>query len=197
MCQIYQLEMSYGNHQTVLDSNRKTISKNTLFWFLLKNIIFTSYGGGGEAPIAVLKLCLTWAKLELDIEFGMVVEEVAGPPDDDVCIGVDDDGNSAPLPEAELEKPDTDGRCCVCCWCCGKIITSSADLIASTSSISEAEAVVVAVEAVPEAHGLTSVRELLAALLLLAELPLFVPWGFIADLTILAVSSLLSWTNVE
>ena len=170
-----------------------------IFWKYIL-YIFTSYGGGGEAPIAVLKLCLTWAKLELEIEFGMVVEEVAGPPDDDVCIAgivVDVGRNSAPLPEAELEKPDTDGRCCVCCWCCGKIITSSADLIASTSSISEAEAVVVAVEAVPEAHGLTSVRELLTALLLLAALPLLVPWGLIADLTILAVSSLLSWTNVE
>ena len=69
-------------------------------------------------------------------------------------------------------------------------MTSAADLIASTSSISEAEAVVVAVEAAEAGLASGELAELLAALTL-------VPWGLIAALTILAVSSLLSWTNVE
>ena len=69
-------------------------------------------------------------------------------------------------------------------------MTSAADLIASTSSISEAEAVVVAVEAAEAGLASGELAELLAALTL-------VPWVLIAALTILAVSSLLSWTNVE
>ena len=69
-------------------------------------------------------------------------------------------------------------------------MTSAADLIASTSSISEAEAVVVAVEAAEAGLASGELAALLAALTL-------VPWGLIAALTILAVSSLLSWTNVE
>ena len=69
-------------------------------------------------------------------------------------------------------------------------MTSAADLIASTSSISEAEAVVVAVEAAEAGLASGELAALLTALTL-------VPWGLIAALTILAVSSLLSWTNVE